>query len=748
MKPSFPAEFERPVLEPERYELHSTVPAYCFDLDRRDFFATLGGGILILITGNASAQERPQGLPAAQGESGGGRRGGFGGGAVPRDIGAWLHIGEDGAVTVYTGKVEIGQGIRTSLAQVVAEELRAPLASVKLVMGDTDLVPYDAGTFGSQTTPQMVPRLRHAAAAAREMLLDLAAEQLKADRGLLIADDGKVTAGELGARTYGQLTKGQKLVKEIANDVKTTPAAEWKVEGKPAPKAGGREIVTGKHAYTPDVRRPGMLYGKILRPGGFGATAASVDTGAPEKMSGVTVVHDGDFWGVTASSEWAATKALETIRADWKIPEQPASSKDIFTYLKIAPANGGGGGGGFGGGNNSRGSMADGLAAAREKLQRTYTVAYIAHSPLEPRCAVAEWSSDGKLTVWTGTQRPFGVKSELAQAFRIPEDHVRVIMPDMGSGYGGKHTGEVAIEAARLAKQTGKPVRVLWTREEEMTWAYFRPAGLIEVSSGVAADGMVTAWEFHNYLSGASAIAPVYPFPNTKIEFHNVKSPLKPGSYRGLAATANHFAREVHMDELAAAVKMEPLEFRLKNLPKGESTDRLRAVLETAAGKFGWGKSKPAGDHGFGIAGGFEKGSYVASCAEVAVDRATAKVKIVRVATAYECGAIINPDQLKHQVEGAVIQGIGGALYEAIDFAGGKILNPRFSKYRIPRFSDVPALETVLIDRKDLPSAGAGETPIVGLAPAVSNAIFNATGVRLRNMPMAPGGVIPELKRA
>jgi isoquinoline 1-oxidoreductase len=475
-----------------------------------------------------------------------------------------------------------------------------------------------------------------------------------------------------------------------------------------------------------------------------------VDTSAAEKISGVTVVRDGDFCGVTASSEWTATKALETIRADWKIPEQ-VSSKEIFTYLKTAPANGGGGGGGFGGGNNSRGSMADGLAAAMSaggvKLQRAYTVAYIAHSPLEPRCAVAEWSSDGKLTVWTGTQRPFGVKSELAQAFHIPEDHVRVIMPDMGSGYGGKHTGEVAIEAARLAKQTGKPVRVLWTREEEMTWAYFRPAGLIEVSSGVGADGMVTAWEFHNYLSGASAIAPVYPFPNTKIEFHNVKSPLKPGSYRGLAATANHFAREVHMDELAAAVKMEPLEFRLKNLPKGESTDRLRAVLTTAAEKFGWGKSKPAADHGFGIAGGFEKGSYVASCAEVAVDRATAKVKIVRVATAYECGAIINPDQLKNQVEGAVIQGIGGALYEAIDFAGGKILNPHFAKYRIPRFSDVPVQETVLIDRKDLASAGAGETPIVGLAPAVSNAIFNATGIRLRNMPMAPGGTIPELKR-
>ncbi len=737
------------VLEPERYELHNTNSAYRFDVGRRGFMGSFAGGILILVAGKGTAQERPQ-QNVAQGESGAGRRGG--GNAAPRDVGAWLHIGEDGAVTVYTGKVEIGQGIRTSLAQVVAEELHAPLAQIKMVMGDTDLVPYDAGTFGSQTTPTMAPRLRKAAAAAREMLLDLAAEQLKADRTHLVAEEGRVSAGELGSRSFGQLTKGQKLVKQIADDVPTTPATAWKVEGKPAPKVGGREIVTGKHEYTPDVKRPGMLYGKILRPATFGAAAVSIDTSEAAKIRGVTVVRDGDFCGVTAPSDWIASKALAAIKAEWKTPADAVStkvsSKDVFEYLKNAPANGGGGGGGYGGGNNNKGSMTDGLAAAKEKLQRSYTVAYIAHSPLEPRCALAEWSSDGKLTVWTGTQRPFGVKSELAQAFRIPEDHVHVIMPDMGSAYGGKHTGEAAIEAARLAKQTGKPVRVFWTREEEMTWAYFRPAGLIEVSSGVAADGTVTAWEFHNYLSGASAIAPVYPFPNTHIQFHNVASPLKPGSYRGLAATANHFAREVHMDELAESVKMDPLAFRLKNLPAGESQDRLRAVFETAAKKFGWGHSKPAADHGFGIAGGFEKGSYVACCAEVAIDRAAAKVKIVRVVTAFECGAIINPDQLKNQTEGAVIQGIGGALYEAIDFAGGKIVNPRFSRYRLPRFSDVPVLETVLIDRKDLASAGAGETPIVGLAPALSNAIFNATGVRLRNMPMAPGGAIPELKKA
>jgi nicotinate dehydrogenase subunit B len=314
---------------------------------------------------------------------------------------------------------------------------------------------------------------------------------------------------------------------------------------------------------------------------------------------------------------------------------------------------------------------------------------------------------------------------------------VRVIVPDTGSGYGGKHSGEAAIEAARLAKAAGKAVKLVWTREEEFTWAYFRPAGVIDVTSGVNKDGVITAWDFHNYNSGNAGLRPVYAIQNQRNEFHRSDSPLRQGSYRALASTANHFAREVHIDELAHSLKMDPLEFRLKNL----KDDRLRAVLEAAAKTFGWGKSKPATNHGFGIAGGFEKGGYVANCAEVAVDRASGKVKLVRVVTAFECGAVVNPDGLKNQVEGSVIQGVGGALFEAIDFENGKILNPRFSRYRVPRFSDMPKLETVLLDRKDLRPEGAGECPIVALAPAVGAAIFDATGVRLRSLPMVPNGL-------
>ncbi|HKP10699.1 MAG TPA: molybdopterin cofactor-binding domain-containing protein, partial [Blastocatellia bacterium] len=645
-----------------------------------------------------------------------------------KEIGGWLHIGEDGAVTAFTGKVEVGQDIRTSLAQAVAEELRVPVASITLVMGDTDRTPYDMGTFGSRTTPTMAPQLRKAAAAARELLLDLAAEQTKAERAALTAGDGKITnARTRQSLSYGQLARGQKLVKQIPDDVPTTPPDKWKVAGQSTPKVDGRAFVTGKHQYTSDMKRPGMLYGKMVRPSAFNAKLVSADTKAAEALPGVTVVKDGDFIGVTAPDAALAAQAARSIKAEWQAAAQP-SSRELFDYLKSHQTEAQGY---EGNSATTRGSVAEGLAAADQRLQQTYTVAYIAHVPLEPRAAVAEWQ-DGKLTVWTGTQRPFGVRTELAEAFHIPEERVRVLVPDTGSGYGGKHTGDAAIEAARLAKATGKPVKLVWTREEEFTWAYFRPAGVIDISSGARADGTMTAWEFHNINSGPAGIQHKYEFANQKIVFHPSQSPLRQGSYRGLAATANHFARETHLDELARSLKVDPLDFRLKNL----RDERQRAVLEAAAKAFGWGKTKSSPGRGVGISCGFEKGGYVATCAEVAFDRQTRRVKIVRVTEAFECGAIVNPDHLRNQIEGAIVMAIGGALFEAVEFENGKVLNARLSRYRVPRFSDVPKIEVVLLDRKDLPSAGAGETPIVGLAPAVGNAIFDATGQRLRSLPM------------
>jgi nicotinate dehydrogenase subunit B len=704
-------------LELERYEIFAD-PIYNFTFNRRQFLKAFSGGIALLVPMSnlltTSAQQE-------QGESGRGRMDQ----RVPNEIGAWIHIDEAGTVSVFTGKVELGQNIRTSLAQAVAEELHVPIELIRMVMADTDLTPFDAGTFGSRSTPAMAPQLRKAAAAARETLVAMAAEQLKvAPAEVRIVNARFVNHDASKSLSFADVAKGQKLVKEIPADVAITAVKDWTIAGKSVPKVGARDFVTGKHEYTSDIKRPGMLFGRVVRPATLNSTLVSTDTKAVEAIKGVTVVRDGDFIGLTATDPQTLTRAEKAIAVHWKAPGQPGAAQ-LFDQLKRESSPGRGGG-------RPVGSISDGLAQADKKLSQSYTVAYIAHAPLEPRAAVAEWI-DNKLTVWTGTQRPFGVRSELAEAFRIPETSVRVIVPDTGSGYGGKHTGECAIEAARLARASGKPVKLVWTREEEFTWAYFRPAGVIEVSSGVKNDGTVTAWEFHNYNSGASAIQSKYAFPNQNIQFHSTKSPLRQGSYRGLAATANHFAREVHMDELAQLVGMDAVEFRLKNT----QDQRLKAVLEAAAKSFGWGARKQPG-RGAGIACGFEKGSYIATAAEVSVDPKTKKVKLERVVASFECGAIVNPAHLHNQVEGAVVQAIGGAFFEAIDFQNGQILTAKFSRYRVPRFSDMPPIEIVLLDRKDLASAGAGETPIVGLAPAVSSAIFEATGQRLRSLPLVP----------
>jgi nicotinate dehydrogenase subunit B len=709
-------------LEPERYELKAA-PVYHFDLDRRDFFKFLGAGLLVV-----SALKHA----GAVQESGGARRRGADD-SVPKEIDAWLHIGEDGTVTVYTGKVEVGQNIRTSLSQAVAEELHVPIDKIELVMGDTQLTPFDMGTFGSRTTPTMNLQLRKVAASARDLLIGLAATQWQTDPAHLVASDAKVTDRQNNRSVeYAALLKGQQLTQTLPAEDPLIPAANWRVAGQSAHKVDGRDFVTGRHRYPSDQTLPDMLHGKLLRPPSFGATLLSLDSQKAEQM-GAVVVRDGNFVGVAAPSVALASSAVAAIHAEWKSDPQP-SSKELFDSLKKDTTEGKDPSGD--GDSYETGSVDKALASADHHLQQTYTVSYIAHVPLEPRTALAKWDGD-HVTVWTGTQRPFGVRGQLAEAFRIPEEKVRVLMPDTGSGYGGKHTGETAIEAARLARAAKRPVKVVWTREEEFTWAYFRPAGVIDVKSGVAADGAITAWEFHNYNSGSAGIRTYYEIPNQRIMFHEANSPLRQGSYRALAATANHFARESHMDELAHTLKLDPLEFRLKNL----KNERLRAVFQAAAKRFGWGASKSTPGQGFGMGGGYEKLGNIATFAEVNVDGKSGEVKVVRVVSAFECGAIVNPDNLRSQIEGSNIQGLGGALFEAIEFENGKILNGRLSRYRVPRFSDVPALDTVLLDRKDLPSAGAGECPMIGMAPAIANAIFDATGQRLRSLPLVPNGL-------
>ena len=672
-------------LEVERYELNEP-SRYRFEIERREFmriFAGVGGGLLVVASmPDAHAQESGRGGVRQEPSS---------------DISAWILIDDKGHVTGCTGKTEIGQNIRTSLAQTLADELRVPFASVTMLMADTDLTPFDRGTFGSQTTPRMAPQIAKAAATAREMLVEEAARAWNVDRTTLSARNGRIVAGDGRSFGYGELAG--RLRGTVASAPPLSGVDEWTHRGKPQKKPNGAAFVTGRHQFTPDLERPGMQHGRVLRPNGYRGTLVSADDRAARTMPDVTVVRDGEFLGVVAPTERRAVRAAAAIKAEWRMPTDEPSAATIFDHLKKTS--------GEARPSHTAGDVVQARAAATRIFAASYRIPYIAHVPLEPRAAVAEWM-DGKLTVWCGTQRPFGVRSELASAFRIPEERVRVIVPDTGSAYGGKHSGEHAIEAARLAKAAGRPVKLVWTRAEEFSWGYARPAGVIDVKAAVDADGRIVAWEFDNWNSGASAIRTPYDIPNQRIAFHPSDSPLRQGSYRGLAATANHYVREMHMDEIARALGADPVDFRMRHL----KDDRLRAVLKAVADRAGT---------GMGIACGTEKGSYVAAAA--AVSKAGNGFKVDKLVVAFECGAIVNPDGLRNQVEGAIVQGLGGALFEQIEFGDGRLLNGTMALYRVPRFVDVPALEIVLLDRKDLPSAGAGETPIVCVAPAIGAAV-------------------------
>lgn len=698
--------------EPERYELQEG-PHYRFKLNRREFVQVLGAGILISVAGRSIVAQRFRNDRAIE-------------------LSDRLHIGEDGTMTVLTGKVEVGQGSRTQLAQAAAEELHVSLNSIRLIMADSSVVPNDGGTAGSRTTPSTVPSVRKACAAARELLLQSAASKFHVDANHLEVREGQVAGLDEGKRfAYTDLARNGSTAnfnREVPSDIHLTPVHEWRLLGTTVPRSNAREIVTGSHPYPSDIRRPGMLFGVVLRPPSYNAELTGIDMAPVRKLPGVVAVHDGNFVGFAAPNRFEAEQALEAAAksAQWKT-ESHTSSDELYEHLRNTASDRSRG--------DSKGSPEQALKESAKTLRESYNIAYVQHAPMETRAAVAEWNADD-LTVWTGTQQPDRVRGELARTFRMPEEKVRVIVPDTGGGFGGKHTGETAVEAARLAKEAGKPVSLQWSREEEFTWAYFRPAGVIDLAAGLNSENRLTAWKHINFNSGSSAIETPYDISHTSTEYKRCDGPLRSGSYRALASTANNFARESFMDELAAEAGINPLEFRLRQL----KNDRLRAVLIAAAERFGWENqwmphTQPQ-TIGVGLACGIEKGSYVATCAKVEVDAQTQRFKVIRVTEAFECGAIHNPKNLQAQVEGCIIQGLGAVLKEEMQFQNGRILNPKFSQYGVPRFQDVPQIETVLVNRPDLPSVGAGETPIIGIAPAVGNALFHAVRTRIRSLPL------------
>jgi nicotinate dehydrogenase subunit B len=689
-------------------------PRYPFDLSGKqpDSFAAMPDGLTTVVAGD-------------DGEEGWG---------APDE--AWVHVAADGSVTAFTGKVEAGQGTRTALSLLVAEELGVQPGSVALSMADTGTSPFDLGTFGSRSMPHAAPPLRAAAAAACRLLKDAAAARFGLPADSLTAADG-IVAGPDGApsASYGELVTGQHRVERVPADGPVKPASAWRSAGHPARAVGGADVVTGAKLFPSDLTVDGMLHGCVLRPPAFGAQLRDADTAAAASMPGVTVVRDGSFVGVVAPDQRTARSAIASVRADWAEPAGPDAA-GLEAHLREHPVHGDGRTGPF---LHESGDLPAALARATTRLDSHYSAAYVAHTPLEPRAALARWHGD-QLTVWTATSTPFRARKELAAEFGLAEERVHVIVPDFGGGFGGKHGSVVAAEAARLARAVGQPVKVWWSRAEEFSAGYLRPAAFIDVTSGTDAEGRLSAWSFTNVNSGSAGLMTPYRVANQRISYQPAQAPLAQGSYRALAATANNFARESHMDELAAALGADPVAFRLAHI----DDERLRAILQAAADEIGWGEDRrepgEPGSHGTGIAIGFEKGGRVATAARVSV-APDGTLQLLRLVTTADCGAVVHPDGLANQVEGSVVMGLGPALFEQIEFSGGRILNGSMMAYRVPRLADVPVrLDVRLLDRPAEPSAGGGEAPIIAIAPAIANAIFAACGIRLRSMPLTPNG--------
>jgi nicotinate dehydrogenase subunit B len=693
------------------------LPSAEHSLHRRDFIRLLGGGIIVLFNADLSdllgQEARTRGYPT--------------------DFNAYLRIAGDGRVTIYSGKIEMGQGVVTSLAQMAADELAVPLDSIDMVMGDTALCPFDMGTYGSMSTRFFGPALRAAAAEAKAVLVTLASEHLKTPPDALRVEDGAVfLASDRTVRvTFGQLAKGQKIVRKLDGKAVTKSVSEFRVMGRPEKRRDARSKVTGKAQYAGDIRLPGMLYAKLLRPPAHGAALKSVDASAAARLPGVVVVNEGGIVAALHPDPEAAEKALALIQADFDVPAPAFDDKTVFAHLLSVA--------GEGEEREKKGDLAEGERKSVSLFEGKYVNGYGAHAPIETHTALARLEG-GTMTVWSSTQTPFPNQQAIAQAIGFAVENVRVITPFVGGGFGGKSGGGLqAIEAAKLAKLTGKPVQVCWSRAEEFFLDSFRPAAVVRIRSGIDGAGRICLWDYQVYAAGSRSSEQFYDVPNNLIRTYGRWGSGTPkmhlfatGPWRAPGANINVFARESQIDAMASKARVDPLEFRLNNT----SDKRMRGVLEAAAGRFGWKKAAAPSRRGVGVACGMDAGTYVALMAEVRVDAKTGSVKVGRIVCAQDMGVVINPDGAKMQMEGCVMMGLGYALSEEVHFNGGGILTRNFDAYELPRFSGMPELETVLVKNDELTPQGGGEPAIVPVGAVVANAVFDATSARLFQMPM------------
>lgn len=683
---------------------------------RRAFLKSVGGGVVVLFTTQPRFAE-------AQAH-----------GAQQNDLpfNAYLRIGEDGRVTCFTGKIEMGQGIITSLPQMLADELDVAVEVIDMVMGDTDRCPFDRGTWGSLTTRVFGPELRAAGAQARSVLLGLASKQLGAPLAQLDVKNGVVYDRSNPTRkvSYAALSKGREIAVDMQKPVPVKTAAKLKVMGTSLSRSDARDKVTGKAEYSADIQLPGMLYARILRPPSHAAKLEKIETSAARAIEGVRVVQDGDLVAVLHKNRDIADRAILQIKTDYSVPETSVNERTIYDHLmSMAPD---------GEAVANAGDIAEGERQASEVFEETYHTAYVAHAPIEPHAALANMK-DGKMTVWASTQSPFGLKRQLVSTLGLAEDKVRVITPFVGGGFGGKSPSNQGIQAARLAKITGKPVQVFWTREDEFFCDTFRPASIIKIRSGLTEAGTPVFWDYRVYYAGARSSELHYDIPHRRTTAHRRgwdapegSHPFATGAWRAPGASTNVFARESQIDIMAAKAGVDPLEFRLKNC----SDPKFIGVLKAVAKKFGWTPVPGPSGRGVGVACGVDADTVVATMVEVEVDRNSGEVTVKRVVCAQDMGQVINPAGAILQMEGCITMGLGYALTEGLHFKGGEIRDLNFYSYDLPLFSTLPEIETILIDSKDPDPHGGGEPAIVNMGAVIANAIFDAVGVRLFELPM------------
>lgn len=696
-------------------------------MKRRNFLKILGGGIIVFF--------QPWNILDVMALTPQERR------SLTKDYNAFLHIAQDGMITCYTGKIEMGQGIITSLAVEMAEELNVNPEKIKMVMGDTDLCPWDQGTWGSLTTRAFGPNMRAAAAEALAVLKDLASAQLKVPVSSLEVNDGVITDTQnpQNSITYAQIAKGKKLEKYL--DVKPSPEdyTKFTYVGKSFKRADSELKVTGRAKYAGDIKLPGMVHARILRPPSLGAKLASVDVSGAEKIPGAKVLRDGDFIAVISESRDTADIAVVKIKAEYSFNEKKVSNKNLIEYILNADTR-----------SNvlrSQGDIEEGRKQSARLFESTFADPYLAHAPMEPHTALAV-IENGKVTVWAATQTPFGLQDGIVREFGYSLENVRVITPFVGGGFGGKGAYQQGIEAVRLARLAGKPVMLAWTRDEEFLYDIFHPAGVIVINSGIDKDGLIKMWDYQVHLSGTRGSETTYDVPNARTVSHSENRgeelhPVLTGAWRAPNNNTNTFARESQIDIMAAAAGIDPLEFRLKNLKDQHIIDCLKAVAD----KFGYTPGKCPSGRGFGIACGFDAGTWVAHMAEVKVDKTTGKVKVIRMAVAQDMGLCVNPEGTLMQMEGCITMGLGYTLTEEVQFEGGNVLDRNFDTYSIPKFSWIPKMDCVVLERKDQAPQGGGEPAIIAIGAVVANAIFDATGARLYQMPFTPARVLDALKK-